>query len=48
MHLNDKYKTTILTIEASMRTWEPVFVAIVSVDVKPTEPIHTLEFPETV
>lgn len=48
VHSHFEYEAMGLTIEASMRTWQPVFVAVVSMDVEPTEPIHTLEFPETV
>ncbi len=31
-----------------MRAWQPVFVAVISVDIEPTKPIHTLQLPETV
>ena len=37
-----------LTVKASMRTWKSVLVAVVTVDVEPTEPIHALEFLEAV
>ena len=37
-----------LTIEASMRTRQPILVAIIAMDVEPTESIHTLELTETI
>ena len=48
VHYHNRCETIRLTIEASMRTWQPVFVAVVSMDIEPTESIHTLEFSETV
>ena len=48
VHLHYQYETMRLTIEASMRTWQPVFVAVISMDIEPTEPIHTLELSKTI
>ena len=38
----------VLTIEAGMRTRQSVLVAVVSMDVEPTEAVHTFELLESV
>lgn len=37
-----------LTIEARMRTWQSIFVAVITMNVETTEPIHALKLAETV
>ena len=35
---------TILTIEASVRRWQPILVTIVSMNIETTDTVHALEF----
>lgn len=37
-----------LTIEASVRAWQPILIAIITMNVESAEPIHTLELTEAV
>lgn len=37
-----------LTVEASMRTWKPILVTVITVDIEPTEAIHALKFLEAI
>lgn len=37
-----------LTVEASMRTWKPILVTVITVDVESAEAIHALQFLEAI
>ena len=37
-----------LTVEACMRTWKSLLVAIIAMDVESTKAVHTLELSESV
>ena len=43
-----KAKESSLTVKASMRTWQPILIAIISMNVKSAESIHALKLAKAV